>query len=317
MGTTVKYPKPAAGRTSYGPGPYDVMLPKAQTVPLVFNSPHSGRHYPERLVRLSRLDPNELRRSEDFFVDLLFDHVPQAGAPFLKATYPRIYIDLNREPYELDPSMFVDKLPPYANTESDRVYAGFGTIPRVVALDQDIYKTRLKFAKEQSRIESIHKPYHRRLKDLVEKTTAVFGWAAVIDCHSMPSSRSISMLSLGRFVSRENKNRNSNPDIVLGDRYGRSCSPALTDCIEETLKQQGYSVVRNNPYAGGFCTAHYGKPAKGIHTIQIEINRRLYMNEKKQTPMVHELEKLRANMEKLVGALTKLNLGITRRAAAE
>ena len=312
-----KPPKPDNGKPSYGPGPYDVLMPDTQSVPLIFNSPHSGRHYPQRLLRLSRLDAMELRRSEDFFVDLLFDHAPDAGAPFLKATYPRVYIDLNREPYELDPSMFSDKLPPYANTESDRVYSGFGSIPRVVALDQDIYKTRLEFAMEQSRIESIHKPYHRRLKDLVEKTSAVFGWTALIDCHSMPASRSMSMLSLGRFVARDDNERNSNADIVLGDRYGRSCSSDLTDCIEATLRDMGYSVSRNNPYAGGYCTAHYGKPSRGIHAIQIEINRRLYMNEKKQSPRVHDLEKLRDDMKTLVSELARLNLGVTRRQAAE
>ncbi len=276
-----------ARTTFFGPAPFDIELPVTQTQAFVFNSPHSGRYYPERLLRLSRLDAIDLRRSEDFFVDLLFEAAPSAGAPLLKATYPRVYIDLNREPYELDPTMFYDRLPPYANRESDRVYAGYGSIPRVVAYDMDIYKTKLRFTKEQSRIENIHKPYHRTLRDLLGKTRSMFGWAALIDCHSMPSNRSISMLSLGRFSAKEEAG--SNPDIVLGDRYGHSCAPELTGLIETTLQKMGYSVLRNNPYAGGFCTKQYGKPADDIHAIQIEINRSLYMDEVNLTPKAPEL----------------------------
>ena len=306
-----------ARTTFFGPAPYDVALPVTQTRALVFNSPHSGRYYPERLLRLSRLDAVDLRRSEDFFVDMLFEQVTEAGAPLLKATYPRVYIDLNREPYELDQDMFHDPLPPYANCDSDRVYSGFGVIPRVVAFDMDIYKTQLRFSKEQSRIENIHKPYHHTLRDLLAKTKSMFGWAALIDCHSMPSSRQVSMLSLGRFVGRDEGDGKSNPDIVLGDRYGGSCDPALSDLIEATFRKMGYSVARNNPYAGGYCTKQYGKPSKDLHAIQIEINRALYMDEVNLEPKVPGFERLTGHLGDLVEELSGLNLGIERPLAAE
>lgn len=302
----------------FPPAPYDEELPRVQTMPFVFASPHSGRHYPERLLRLSRLDFDDLRRSEDFYVDLLVDHAPDAGAPLLKATYPRVYVDLNREPYELDPGMFEDRLPPYAVKDSERVYAGFGAIPRVVAVDLDIYKAKLLFAREQNRIENIHKPYHRRLRDLLEKTKSLFGWAVLIDCHSMPSNRSASMVSLGRrFTTRQRQKEPFNPDIVLGDRHGISCSPLLSAFIEEAFTSLGYSVARNSPYAGGYCTLNYGKPAKGVHAIQIEVNRALYMNEATLEPHMPTFVKLQDDLAYVMERLASLNLGTSRKLAAE
>jgi N-formylglutamate amidohydrolase len=300
-----------------GPGPYEVLSPAHQGMAVVFNSPHSGRHYPERLFKMSRLKPKDLRKSEDCFVDLLFDQAPLLGAPLIRATYPRVYVDLNREPYELDPLMFSDKLPPFAVKDSERVFSGFGTIPRVVAQDMDIYPKKLLFAREQSRIESIHKPYHRRLKELIDKTKAKFGWAAVIDCHSMPSNRSVSMLSIGRWVTPEDEGPSQNPDFVLGDRYGASCTPQLTDWVEGTLKGMGYTVARNNPYAGGYTTRHYGKPPLGVHALQIEINRRLYMSEKRIAILPDAFEALKVNLGKLVASLRRLDLSIDLPAAAE
>jgi len=318
MSTILTARKFKATTAFFPPAPYDEDLPRAQATPFVFSSPHSGRHYPERLLRLSRLDFDDLRRSEDFFVDLLFEHAPVAGSPLLKATYPRVYIDLNREPYELDPNMFEDKLPPYAVRDSERVYAGFGAIPRVVAVDLDIYRTRLLFTREQNRIENIHKPYHRRLRDLLEKTTALFGWAALIDCHSMPSNRSTSMVSLGRrFTLKDRRKEPFNPDIVLGDRYGASCSPELTGYFEETFKLLGYKVARNNPYAGGYCTLNYGKPMRGVHAIQIEINRALYMNEATLEPHMPTFERLQDDIAFVIEGLSSLNLGIPQKLAAE
>jgi len=300
-----------------GPGPYEVSLPLHQALPVVFNSPHSGRHYPERLVKMSRLKPKDLRKSEDCFVDLLFDQAPSLGAPLIRATFPRAYIDLNREPYELDPLMFSDPLPPFAVKDSERVFAGFGAIPRVVAQDMDIYPKKLLFAREQSRIESIHKPYHRRLKELIDKTKAKFGWAAVLDCHSMPSNRSISMLALGRWISTDDETPAQNPDFVLGDRYGASCGPMLTEWVEGTLKAMGYTVARNNPYAGGYTTRHYGKPPFGVHALQIEINRRLYMSEKRLAIIPDAFEALKGNLARLIQSFGRLDLSAEQQAAAE
>lgn len=303
--------------THQRPEPYKVLLPTHQTLPFVFCSPHSGRHYPERLIRMSRLGPKDLRKSEDFFVDLLFAQAPSYGAPLIHATYPRAYIDLNREPYELDPLMFSDKLPPFAVKNSERVFAGFGSIPRVVMQNMDIYPKKLLFAREQSRIEEIHKPYHRCLKELVDTTKARFGWVGVIDCHSMPANRSLSTPSLGSWSPQGEIKPARNPDFVIGDRYGGSCAPSLSNWVEGTLQAMGYTVVRNNPYAGGFTTHHYGQPQRKVHVLQIEINRRLYMNEKRLAVIPNALQDLRSNLSCLIKSLAHFNLAATHLAAAE
>jgi N-formylglutamate amidohydrolase len=208
-----------------------------------------------------------LRRSEDAFVDELFAPVVDLGAPLMTARFPRAYLDLNREPYELDSRMFDGRLPPFANTRSMRVAGGLGTIPRIVADGQEIYRCRLQVDEALHRIEWLYKPYHRTLRHLVRRTAQLFGHAILIDCHSMPSSS----------VSRED---GAKADIVLGDRYGTSCAGILIELAEAALRGRGYTVVRNKPYAGGFITEHYGEPALGRHALQIEINRALYMDER-------------------------------------
>jgi N-formylglutamate amidohydrolase len=208
-----------------------------------------------------------LRRSEDAFVDELFAPIVGLGAPLMTARFPRAYLDVNREPYELDPRMFEGRLPPFANTRSMRVAGGLGTIPRIVADGQEIYRGRLSVDEGLRRIEWLYKPYHRMLRQLVHRTARSFGRAVLIDCHSMPST------SLA-------KEEAAKADVVLGDRYGTSCSTVLTDLVEAALRSRGYAVVRNKPYAGGFITEHYGEPALGRHTLQIEVNRALYMDER-------------------------------------
>jgi N-formylglutamate amidohydrolase len=247
--------------------PYIVTEPAGQTIPFVFNAPHAGAVYPASFLAASRLDPMALRRSEDAFVDELFASVVDLGAPLMTARFPRAYLDLNREPYELDSRMFDGRLPPFSNTRSMRVAGGLGTIPRIVADGQEIYRTRLHVDEALHRIEWLYKPYHRTLRHLVRRTAQMFGRAILIDCHSMPSSS----------VSREDGVK---ADVVLGDRYGTSCATLLIDLVEAALRGRGYTVVRNKPYAGGFITEHYGEPALGRHALQIEINRALYMDER-------------------------------------
>ena len=247
--------------------PFMVTEPAGQTVPFVFNVPHAGSVYPESFLASSRLDAIALRRSEDAFVDELFASVVDLGAPLMAARFPRAYLDLNREPYELDSRMFDGRLPSFANTRSMRVAGGLGTIPRIVADGQEIYRFRLPIEDALQRIEWLYKPYHRMLRQLIRRTAQIFGEAILIDCHSMPSSS----------VSREDGSR---ADIVLGDRYGTSCSGLLVDLVEAALHGRGYTVVRNKPYAGGFITEHYGEPALGRHALQVEINRGLYMDER-------------------------------------
>lgn len=244
--------------------------PAAWRVPLVFSSPHSGSIYTSAFQASSKLDPVSLRRSEDAFVDELFARGAEAaGAPLLKALFPRAYVDVNREKWELDPAMFDGPLPDFVNTRSPRVGGGLGTLARVVAIGTDIYRGKLRFDEARRRVETLYTPYHAALSDLLARGVAQFGRIALIDCHSMPS--------VGGPMDRDPGKRRA--DFVLGDGHGRSCAPALIDAAERHLRDAGYAVARNEPYAGGYITRHYGKPAIARHAMQIEINRDLYMDE--------------------------------------
>lgn len=233
--------------------------------PLVFNSPHSGKVYPPRFLAMARLDHLSIRQSEDAYVDELFARAPHLGAPMLRAHFPRAYLDVNREPWELDPTMFVDALSDRFNTTSPRVAAGLGTIARVVAENKPIYRERLTMEDARMRIEGIYHPYHAALQKLLTEAIGHSGLAVLIDCHSMPR--------IGRNGER------ATPDIVLGDRYGTTCAAPLIDLVETVFTTAGLKVARNRPYAGGFCTRSYGRPQHGVHALQIEISRHLYMNE--------------------------------------
>ena len=251
------------------PPPFEVLEPADWRAPIIFNSPHSGSVYPYDFLSASRIDLLTLRRSEDSFMDELITDLSGRGFPTVRVNFPRSYVDVNREPYELDPRMFSGRLPSFANTRSMRVAGGLGTIPRVVGDGQEIYRERLSVDDALSRIEALYKPYHRALRRLINKVHQAFGTVVVVDCHSMPS--------IG--VSRDEPRR---PDVVIGDRYGTSCAPLLPDTVENTMSRLGYSVGRNKPYAGGFITEHYGNPAAGLHAIQLELNRAIYMDERRR-----------------------------------
>ncbi|MAF49671.1 MAG: N-formylglutamate amidohydrolase [Rhodospirillales bacterium] len=249
--------------------PFEIDHPKTQSIPFVFASPHSGRDYPENFIAESRLDALALRKSEDSFVEELFADAPQYGAPLLKALFPRAYVDPNREAWELDPRMFTDKLPPYVNTSSARVFAGLGTVARVVCNGEEIYHGKIKFAEAKRRIESTYVPYHAALTGLIEETRDRFGRCILIDCHSMPS--------VGGPMDRDHGTQRV--DFVLGDNHGETCTPELIELVDGALKSAGYAVRRNNPYSGGYTTRHYGQPRNNVEALQIEINRHLYMDE--------------------------------------
>ena len=248
--------------------PFEIIEPAQWRGPVVFNSPHSGSVYPRAFLTASRLEVTTLRRSEDSFVDELALGVVERGYPLMRAHFPRCYVDVNREPYELDPRMFEGRLPSFANTRSMRVAGGLGTVARVVGDAQEIYGQRIPVDEAIRRIEGLYKPYHRALRRLFTRVHRDCGAAVLIDCHSMPSAAG-------------SKDERPRADVVLGDRYGTSCVAAVVETIEATLRAQGYSVSRNKPYAGGFITEHYGNPAAGLHSIQIEINRALYMDERR------------------------------------
>ena len=249
--------------------PFEILEPAAWRAPIIFNSPHSGSAYPEAFLRVSRIDLPALRRSEDSFMDELIGGLSDRGFAVVRVHFPRSYVDVNREPYELDPRMFAGRLPSFANTRSMRVAGGLGTIPRVVGDGQEIYRERLAVDDALSRIETLYKPYHRALRRLINRVHQSFGTAVLVDCHSMPS--------IG--VSRDEPRR---PDVVIGDRYGTSCAAILADLVEATMGELGYSVGRNKPYAGGFITEHYGNPASGLHVVQLELNRAVYMDERRR-----------------------------------
>jgi N-formylglutamate amidohydrolase len=285
--------------------PFEIREPEEARGALLFNSPHSGRVYPREFLIASRLDLIALRRSEDSFVDDLMAGVVRRGFPLMLAHFPRCYVDVNREPYELDPRMFEGRLPPFANTRSMRVAGGLGTIARVAGDAQEIYDRRLSVDDALRRIETLYKPYHRALRRLFTRIHRDFGAAMLIDCHSMPSAAG----------PRDERPRS---DIVLGDRYGTSCVAVVAETAEATLKGLGYTVSRNKPYAGGFITEHYGNPATGLHSLQLELNRALYMDERRYecTP---SFSRLAADLETLADCLAAIPAEELRpyRAAAE
>jgi N-formylglutamate amidohydrolase len=253
-----------------GSAPVEILINGQEAVPLVLASPHSGKDYPAEFLAASRLDPLTLRRSEDCYVDEIFAGALELGAPLLRARFPRAFLDPNREPFELDPAMFEDLLPNFVNSHSPRVRVGLGTIARVVASGEEIYARKLKFSEAASRIERLYRPYHRALSQLLNTARDRFGFAILLDCHSMPSSAG----------DRERGTKPGRADIVLGDCHGTSCHPVVTATAQRRLADKGYLVALNAPYAGGYTTAHYGRPAQGSHCLQIEINRGLYMDER-------------------------------------
>lgn len=299
-------PEPDAPRPSVGSGapepapqaPYDLRRPIGAGGPVVFASPHSGRLYPGDMMSASALDERAIRRSEDVLVDDLVADAPGAGVAVLSARYARAYVDVNREPYELDPAMFADELPAFARARTARVAAGLGSIARVVGEGQEIYARKLTFDEARLRIEAVHRPYHEALRGLLDDARERCGAALLVDWHSMPSAA----------AQGEASRKRRAPDMVLGDRYGAACSPLVTGLVERELTAMGYLVDRNRPYAGGWTTEHYGAPARRTHALQIEINRALYLDELTLTP--HEgFARLRRDLARLTRALAAADWG--------
>lgn len=247
--------------------PFYFSMPEmAATVPLLITSPHSGADYPADFLSASLLNAHNIRQSEDMFVDVLFGDAPRLGVPLLAARYPRAYVDLNRAPYELEQKLFADKLPDHIDTRSLRAAAGLGTVPRLVAENTPIYKSKLSFAEAEARIDEIYHPFHFRLRDTLDELHETHGYCVLIDAHSMPSQATL--------LSGQ-----TDVDFILGNRYERACDPLLTELVHNFLVSRDWSVGLNKPYAGGYITQHYGAPNRGFHALQIEINRSIYMDE--------------------------------------
>jgi N-formylglutamate amidohydrolase len=299
--TPATAPAPAPSADPPGSPAHDLLRATPAPLPpptaLVFASPHSGSIYPPDMMSAARLDAQAIRGSEDAFVDRIIAGAPALGVAVIQARLARAYIDLNREPWELDPAMFEDDLPDYARSHSARVAAGLGAIARVAGEGRQIYARKLTFAEAQARIDLAHRPYHDALDRLLAAARATHGVAILVDWHSMPAA-----------AAQSQRGRGGGPcDIVLGDRFGAACSATLTGLVERELESLGYRVARNTPYAGGYTTEHYGRPARRTHALQIEINRALYMDEVTREP-TDGLERLAADAERLTRALTALDL---------
>lgn len=289
------------------PPPYFVTLPEPPAGPVVLSSPHSGTFYPQSLLSQTRLDALTLRRSEDAFVDQLLAEGPRLGFALIAAQFARAYVDVNRDMLEIDPTMFSDAVPANSRVASDRVAAGLGAIPRVVGIGLDIYGAKLRFADENRRLSQVHHPYHRALRTLVEQARARHGYAILLDWHSMPSNAAGSA-------------HDGAPDIVLGDRRGRACDRRLLAEATSAFRSLGYRVSQNDPYAGGYTTEAYGRPAAGVHALQIEIDRGLYLDEACIAPS-DGFAALQADittvLRQLHASLPDLGLAPARRLAAE
>lgn len=249
------------------PETFRVAEPSGAAVPFLVSVPHSGTHYPRSLLRRTRLDLRTLRRSEDTHVDVLVGDVTRLGATLITAHFPRVFVDLNRDEDEIDPDMFDGPLQTPPISASSRVASGLGVIARLVGEGQEIYDGPLPSGEAQRRIEMYWRPYHAALASRLLAMRARFGSVVLVDCHSMPSG-----------AVRSADPRTPRPDIILGDRFGTSCSAEVCDCLARLLRREGFVVGRNRPYAGGYITEHYGRPP-AVEALQIEINRALYMDE--------------------------------------
>lgn len=247
---------------------YIIDGPADPETPFVLSVPHSGTHYPRSFVSSAKLDRRAIRRSEDTHVDALFAPAASLGAAVLRAQFPRVLLDVNRSARELDPAMFSGALDVPADQDSARVAGGLGVIAKVVGEGQSIYRGLLPPEEAHARLQTLYHPYHAALTSLLDRASQTFGYAVLIDCHSMPTNA----------VRGSGSGASGRPNVVLGDRFGTSCAPALMSLTANALERRGYVVARNKPYAGGFITEHYGARSD-VHALQIELSRSLYMDE--------------------------------------
>lgn len=288
-------PIPAETPVATGePAPVEVRRAEGAPSPLVFGCGHAGRIYPADMMAASTLNSRDIRRSEDALVDGLVERGPRHGAALVICRVARAYVDVNRDPWEMDPAMFADEVPAHARSSSARVAAGLGSVPRIVGDGREIYRRKLRFAEADDRIQRVHRPYHLALVDLLEEARARFGAAVLIDWHSMPSAA-------GRAEARKGRPK---PDMVLGDRHGAACAPGLTDLVRRELEAAGYVVALNRPYAGGWTTQTHGQPGDGVHALQVELDRGLYLDERTLEPRPG-FAKLRDDLESLFATLAR------------
>lgn len=291
--------KAAQTRCGWAGPPVTVLEPQHLSSAAVFSSPHSGRRYPESFVRRSRLDSLALRASEDAFVDDLFSTAPNYGAPLLAAEFPRAFVDVNRADDELDPALIAA---PSIRSRTLRVSAGLGVVPRVVSEGRPIYDGKLTMTEVQARIVACHAPYHAAVNQTLRRAKESFGMGFLIDCHSMPSEG-------GRIASRR-------AEVVIGDCYGVSCGADVSDMVVGLFRRAGFRVARNAPFAGGYLTHRYGRPRRGYHAIQIEIDRSLYLDEQRIVPSANYKDFASA-LQPVIAGLAELPLMLGSALAAQ
>ncbi|MEL7165210.1 MAG: N-formylglutamate amidohydrolase [Pseudomonadota bacterium] len=271
---------------------YEVLHPEKRTSCVVFASPHSGRDYPWSFVRGTLLDEKTIRSSEDAFVDQLFDTAPNHGAPLLIAGAPRAFVDLNRSADELDPALIEGIR---RQGHNPRVASGLGVVPRVVANGRAIYSGKLQMKEVERRIALYWRPYHQMLQKLLDGAQHAHGQAILIDCHSMPHEAMDGIARAG--VKR--------PDIVLGDRFGAAASGEIVDVLDQAFKNAGFTVARNAPFAGAYIAQAYGRPSRGQHAVQVEIDRSLYMNEQTIKPNAR-FEDVRTRLQQVIAEVSTI-----------
>jgi len=252
--------------------PFILYEPAQLTSSIVFATPHSGRNYSQEFLDSTILDAHVIRASEDAFVDQLFQSVTAVGAPLLAALVPRAFVDLNRSCEELDPALIEDLR---TTVLSARVTSGLGVVPRVVAVGRPIYHGKISLGEAQARLQNVWHPYHQRLQALLDATHTKLGHVVLIDCHSMPHEA----------VNPGLRSKISH-EIIVGDRFGAAADPKITERVQAAFVRAGFRVSRNMPFAGAYISQHYGKPKRGQHVIQIEIDRSLYMDEASVEPLV-------------------------------
>lgn len=282
---------------------YNLTRPETRTSSVVFASPHSGRNYPASFLRRVVLDASEIRSSEDAFVDRLYAAAPSCGAPLLTANAPRAYLDLNRGADELDSALIRGVR---RSAHNPRIASGLGVIPRVVANGRQIYRGKLTLAEAHARIAQYWRPYHDQLQTLLDESNNAFGEAILIDCHSMPHE---ALENVGPPGS-------ARPDVVLGDRFGATAAASVVERIEAAFASAGLRVARNMPFAGAFITQHYGRPSRQQHTIQVEIDRALYMNERTLEPN-NDFDSFKALLGGVIAEITEIGRPEDQRVAAE
>ncbi len=271
---------------------FDLIRPAGRSTSVVFASPHSGRSYSEDFLASVMLDPQQIRTSEDAFVDQLFATAPHHGAPLLAASAPRAYVDLNRAVDELDPALIAG-VP--NRSHNPRVASGLGVIPRVVANGRPIYHGKISMTEAANRLDGYWRPYHDTLQQLIDESLQQFDEAILIDCHSMPHEAI--ELAGGPGAAR--------PHVVLGDRFGAAAAPRVMEQIEAAFTAAGLRVARNMPFAGAYITKAYGRPSRRQHAVQVEIDRSLYMDETRIVP--HSgFEAFRALIAAVVGDLAAI-----------